>query len=141
MVLQPLQREEGYEESNDGFRVRIFGDYWFGYINGIMEIGFGKISDVENRILWDKKHELFQVIYKNCSPEIDSVNWRGIAAYRQEVLGRNLRIEQEKRGVDLQVAPYLNFILSKKTRKNSVFVGISPSCLWMDGMSLFYTKI
>ena len=52
-----------------------------------------------------KKHELFQVIYKNCSPEIDSVNWRGIAAYRQEVLGRNLRIEQEKRGVDLQVAP------------------------------------
>ena len=39
-----------------------------------------------------KKHELFQVIYKNCSPEIYSVNWRGIAAYRQEVLGRNLRI-------------------------------------------------
>ena len=82
-----------------------------------------------------KKHELFQVIYKNCSPEIDSVNWRGIAAYRQEVLGRNLRIEQEKRGVDLQVAPLLKFYLIQKNSKEFSFRWYFPILL-MDGWNV-----
>lgn len=82
-----------------------------------------------------KNHELFQVIYKDCYVEIDSVNWKGMTACRQEALSRNLRIKQEKQRVDLQVAPLIKFYLIQKTSNEFSFRWYFPILL-MDGWNI-----